>query len=129
MSRFRTRKWPKQSHYLKKNVRNRRKIATRQAFGDTLLKLGSKHKNIVVFDADLSCSVKTDLFAKHFSDRHFNLGIAEANMIGTACGFALRGKFPAATFAVFATGRTYDQIRASVCYPNLNVKIIGSTRE
>lgn len=103
------------------------KIATRQAFGDTLLKLGSKHKNIVVFDADLCGSVKTDSFAKHFSDRHFNLGIAEANMIGTACGFALRGKIPfAATFAVFATGRTYDQIRASVCYPNLNVKIIGS---
>jgi transketolase len=103
------------------------KIATRQAFGEALLKLGGKHKNIVVFDADLCCSVKTNLFAKHFDDRHFNLGVAEANMIGTACGFALRGKIPfAATFAVFATGRTYDQIRASVCYPNLNVKIMGT---
>lgn len=103
------------------------KIATRQAFGETLLKLGSKYKNIVVFDADLSCSVKSDLFAKHFSDRHFNMGIAEANMVGTAAGFAVRGKIPfACTFAVFATGRTYDQIRASVCYPNLNVKIIGT---
>lgn len=103
------------------------KIATRQAFGETLLKLGSKYKNIVVFDADLSCSVKSDLFAKHFNDRHFNMGIAEANMIGTAAGFAVCGKVSfACTFAVFATGRTYDQIRASVCYPNLNVKIIGT---
>ncbi|MBU1992893.1 MAG: transketolase family protein [Patescibacteria group bacterium] len=103
------------------------KIATRKAFGEELLKLGGTHKNIVVLDADLSCSVMTNMFAKRYDGRHFNVGIAEANMVGTAAGFALRGKIAfVASFAVFATGRCYDQIRASVCYPNLNVKVMGT---
>lgn len=103
------------------------KIATRQGFGDALLKLGAKYKNIVVLDADLSSSVKTGNFARQFKERHYNFGVAEANMIGAAAGFALAGKIPfACTFAVFAPGRVFDQIRMSVCYPNLNVKIVGS---
>ena len=103
------------------------KKSIREAFGKKLVELGNKNPNIVVFDADLSCSTQTKLFAKEFPNRFFNTGIAEQNMIATAAGIALTGKIPfAATFAVFATGRTYDQIRASVCYQNTNVKIIGT---
>ena len=103
------------------------KIATRNAFGDALVKLGGKYKNIVVLDADLSSSVKTGAFAKQFGERHFNFGIAEANMVSTAAGMAVRGKLPfAASFAVFVPGRCYDQIRCSVAYPNMNVKLVGS---
>lgn len=104
-----------------------KKIATRQSFGEELLELGRKNKNIVVLDADLSVATKTSLFAKEFPERFFDMGIAEQDMIATAAGLATCGKIPfAATFAVFATGRAYDQIRNSVCYPNLNVKIIGT---
>jgi len=103
------------------------KIATRKSFGDALVKLGAKHKNIVVLDADLSCSVGTAKFAKEFSERHFNFGIAEQNMLGAAAGFATRGKVPfACSFAIFSAGRAWEIIRNSICYPNLNVKIIGS---
>ena len=104
-----------------------KKIATRQSFGEELLELGKKNKDIVVLDADLSAATKTSIFAKEFSDRFFDMGIAEQDMISTAAGLATCGKIPfAATFAVFATGRAYDQIRNSVCYPNLNVKIAGT---
>lgn len=104
-----------------------KKIATRQSFGEELLELGKKNKDIVVLDADLSAATKTSIFAKEFPDRFFDMGIAEQDMISTAAGLATCGKIPfAATFAVFATGRAYDQIRNSVCYPNLNVKIAGT---
>jgi transketolase len=103
------------------------KVATRQSFGEALLELGKKNKNVVVLDSDLSGATKTDLFAKEFPDRFFDMGIAESDMIGTAAGLAASGKIPfAATFAVFATGRCYDQIRASVAYPKLDVKICGT---
>ena len=103
------------------------KIATRQVYGETLAKLGEKYKDIVVLDADLSCSTQTAIFAKEFPERFFNCGIAEQDMIATAAGLASVGKIPfAASFAMFATGRTYDQIRNSVCYPEFNVKIIGT---
>lgn len=103
------------------------KKATRQSYGEALAKLGEENKNIVVLDADLAGATKTDIFAKKFPDRFFDMGIAEANMISTAAGLASCGKIPyASTFAVFATGRAYDQIRNSVCYPKLNVKICAT---
>lgn len=103
------------------------KKSIREAFGKKLAELGAKNSAIVVLDADLSCSTQTKFFAKEFPNRFFNVGIAEQNLIATAAGLALTGKIPfAATFAVFATGRTYDQIRASVCYQKANVKIIGT---
>ena len=99
----------------------------RSVFGKTLAELGKKNPNIVVLDADLSCSTQTQIFAKEFPERFFNCGIAEQDMIATAAGLASVGKIPfAASFAMFATGRTYDQIRNSVCYPEFNVKIIGT---
>lgn len=104
------------------NLENKK--ATRKSYGEALLELGKKNENIVVLDADLSGATKTNIFAKEFPERFFDIGIAEANMIGTAAGFATCGKIPyASTFAVFAAGRSYDQIRNSVCYPKLNVKI------
>lgn len=103
------------------------KKATRQSYGEALEKLGEENKNIVVLDADLAGATKTDIFAKKFPERFFDMGIAEANMISTAAGLASCGKIPyASTFAVFAAGRAYDQIRNSVCYPKLNVKICAT---
>ena len=103
------------------------KKATRQSYGEALLEMGKKNENIVVFDADLSTATKTNLFAKEFPNRFFDMGIAEQNMISTAAGMATCGKIPyASTFAVFAAGRAYDQIRNSICYPNLNVKICAT---
>ena len=103
------------------------KIATRQSYGEALAKLGKENKDIVVLDADLSNATKTNIFAKEFPDRFFDMGISEQDMIGTAAGFATCAKIPyASTFAVFAAGRAYDQIRNSVCYPNLNVKICAT---
>ncbi len=103
------------------------KIATRQSYGETLVELGKKNENVLVLDADLAAATKTNLFAKEFPDRFFDMGIAEQNMIGTAAGMSTCGKIPfASTFAVFAAGRSYDQIRNSVCYPNLNVKICAT---
>lgn len=100
------------------------KKATRQSYGEALLELGKENKNIVVFDADLSTATKTNIFAKEFPERFYDMGIAEQNMISTAAGMSTCGKIPyASTFAVFAAGRAYDQIRNSVCYPKLNVKI------
>lgn len=109
------------------NIDFEKKFSIRSALGEMLCEIGRKDKNIVVLDADLSCSTQTKLFAKEFPERFFNVGIAEQDMIATAAGLASEGKIPfAASFAVFATGRTYDQIRNSVCYPNFNVKIIGT---
>ncbi len=104
-----------------------KKIATRQAYGEALLALGAENRDVVVLDADLAKSTKTINFKKAFPERFFDMGIAEANMIGTAAGLAAAGKLPfCSTFAVFATGRAYDQIRQSVAYPGLNVKIAAS---
>ena len=101
--------------------------ATRQSYGEALVQLGKENEKIVVLDADLANATKTIQFAKEFPQRFFDIGIAEADMIGTAAGMSLCGKIPyASTFAVFAAGRTYDQIRSSVCYPNLNVKICAT---
>ena len=101
--------------------------ATRQSYGEALANLGEENEKIVVLDADLSTATKTEIFAKKFPERFFNMGISEADMIATAAGFATCKKIPyASTFAVFAAGRAYDQIRNSVCYPNLNVKICAT---
>ena len=101
--------------------------ATREAYGETLLELGRRRKDIVVLDADLSGSTKTGKFAKEFPDRFFNMGVAEQDMIGTAAGLSLTGKVPfASTFAVFETGRAWDQIRLTVCYSNTNVKLVAT---
>ena len=106
--------------------KNERK-SIRTVFGKTLAELGKTNPNIVVLDADLACSTQTQLFAKEFPDRFFDCGIAEQDMIATATGLASVGKIPfAASFAMFATGRTYDQIRNYVCYPEFNVKIVGT---
>ena len=103
------------------------KKATRQSYGEALLELGRKNEKIVVLDADLAGATKTNIFAKEIPERFFDMGIAEQDMIATAAGFATCGKIPfASTFAVFATGRGYDQIRNSICYPNLNVKICAT---
>ena len=103
------------------------KKATRQAYGETLAEIGEKYNDIVVFDADLAAATKTGIFAKKFPERFFDMGIAENNMVSTAAGMATTGKIPfVSTFAVFAAGRSYDQIRNSICYPNLNVKICAT---
>ena len=101
--------------------------ATRQSYGEKLAELGSKNKEIVVLDADLSNATKTSIFAKKFPERFFNIGIAEQDMMGTAAGLSTFGKIPyVSTFAMFAAGRAYDQIRNGICYPNLNVKICAT---
>jgi transketolase len=102
-------------------------IATRDAYGEALAQLGAENPNIVALDADLSGSTKTGVFAKKFPERFFNLGIAEANMVGTAAGLASVGKIPfLSTFAIFAAGRAWEQIRQSVAYPKANVKIVAT---
>lgn len=104
-----------------------KKIATRQSYGEKLAMLGEINKDIVVFDADLAGATKTSIFKNKFPDRFFDMGIAEQNMVSTAAGMSTFGKIPyVSTFAVFAAGRAYDQIRNSVCYPNLNVKICAT---
>lgn len=103
------------------------KIATRQSYGEALAVLGEKNNDIVVLDADLSTATKTNIFAKKYPERFFDMGISEQDMMGTAAGFATCGKIPfASTFAMFAAGRAYDQIRNAICYPNLNVKICAT---
>ena len=104
-----------------------KKIATREAFGETLVELGKKHPELVVLDADLAAATKTAVFKKSFPDRHFDCGIAEANMMGVAAGLSLTGKIPfMSSFAMFAAGRAFEQVRNSIGYPHLNVKI-GAT--
>ena len=103
------------------------KIAIRESFGKALEELGEENQDIVVLDADLYNATKTEYFKNKFPNRFFNLGIAEADMIGTAAGLATCSKIPyASTFAAFATGRVYDQIRTSIAYPKLNVKICAT---
>ena len=103
------------------------KKATRQSYGEALVDLGKENPNIVVLDADLASATKTELFAKEFSDRFFDIGIAEQDMMSTAAGLATCGKTPyVSTFAMFAAGRAYDQIRNSICYPELSVKICAT---
>ncbi|HZK55479.1 MAG TPA: transketolase family protein [Desulfosporosinus sp.] len=103
------------------------KIATRDAYGKALLILGAENPNVVVLDADLSKSTKTADFGKKYPERFFNMGIAEANLLGTAAGMAAAGKIPfASTFAIFAVGRPFEQIRNSIAYPKLNVKIAAT---
>lgn len=102
-------------------------IATRDAYGETLAELGAENKDVVALDADLSGSTKTGVFAKKFPERFFNMGIAEANMVGTAAGLAAVGKIPfLSTFAIFAAGRAWEQIRQSAAYPKANVKIVAT---
>jgi len=104
-----------------------KKIATRESYGNALAELGAEHENLVVLDADLAGATKTGVFKKAFPERHINCGIAESNMIGVAAGLAAAGKVPfASSFAMFAAGRAYEQVRNSVGYPHLNVKI-GAT--
>lgn len=104
-----------------------KKIATRDSYGNALVELGEKYENLVVLDADLAGATKTATFQKVFPERHIDCGIAEGNMVGIAAGLASTGKVPfASTFAMFAAGRAYEQVRNSVGYPHLNVKI-GAT--
>ena len=103
------------------------KIATRQSYGEELAKLGEENENIVVLDADLSTATKTELFAEKFPDRFIDVGIAEQNLMGISAGLSTFGKIPyASTFAVFVAGRAYEQIRNSIAYPKLNVKICAT---
>lgn len=104
-----------------------KKIATRESYGNALAELGKVHEDIVVLDADLAAATKTGIFKKAFPERHIDCGIAECNMIGVAAGLAATGKVPfASSFAMFAAGRAFEQVRNSVGYPKLNVKI-GAT--
>ena len=104
-----------------------KKIATRESYGNALVELGKEHDNLVVLDADLAEATKTGMFKKVFPERHIDCGIAEANMIGIAAGLASTGKVPfCSSFAMFAAGRAFEQVRNSVGYPHLNVKI-GAT--
>ena len=107
--------------------KDKEKKSIRSAYGKTLAELGETNKNIVALDADLSCSTQTKVFASKFPDRFFNMGIAEQNMMATAAGLAKEGKIPfASTFAMFATGRAWEQIRNSIAYSSFNVKIVAT---
>lgn len=102
-------------------------MGVREAYGETLARLGEIYKDIVVLDADLSDSTRTCIFAKKFPERFFNMGISEQDLMGTAAGLAAAGKIPfVSTFAIFATGRPWEQIRQSIAYSSLNVKIVAS---
>jgi transketolase len=108
-------------------MKERPMLGTRDAYGEALVRLGEQNERIVVLDADLSGSTRTAKFGKAFPHRFFNMGVAEQDMIGTAAGLASAGKIPfASTFAIFQTGRAWEQIRQSICYPNLNVKLVAS---
>lgn len=104
-----------------------KKIATRESYGNALAELGKEHEDVVVLDADLAAATKTGIFKKAFPERHIDCGIAESNMMGVAAGLAAAGKVPfASSFAMFAAGRAFEQVRNSIGYPHLNVKI-GAT--
>ncbi len=103
------------------------KVATRESYGNALVELGKEHENLIVLDADLAGATKTGIFKKAFPERHWDVGIAEANMTGIAAGLATCGKVPfISSFAMFAAGRAYEQVRNAIGYPHLNVKI-GAT--
>lgn len=103
------------------------KIATREAYGAALVEFGAKYENLVVLDADLAAATKTGMFKKAYPERFFDCGIAENNMVGVACGMSLSGKIPfASSFAMFLAGRSFEQVRNSIGYPHLNVKL-GAT--
>lgn len=109
------------------SIEEKKKIATRQSYGEALVELGEENKNVVVLDADLSTATKTINFAKKFPGRFFDMGIAEQDMMGTAVGLANFGKIPyVSTFAVFAAGRAYDQVRNSIAHTHANVKICAT---
>src|SRR3972149_6779928 len=102
-------------------------IAIRNVYGETLVELGGVDPDVVVLDADLSGSTQTAKFGKKFPERFFNMGVAEADMMSTAAGLALAGKKPyASSFAMFATGRAWEQVRQDIARPNLNVKIVAT---
>ena len=104
-----------------------KKIATRESYGNVLVELGAEHDNLIVLDADLAAATKTGVFKKAYPDRHIDCGIAECNMMGIAAGLSTTGIVPfASTFAMFAAGRAFEQVRNSIGYPHLNVKI-GAT--
>ena len=104
-----------------------KKIATRASYGSALIELGKKHEDLIVLDADLAAATQTGMFKKEFPERHIDCGIAECNMMGIAAGIAATGKVPfASSFAMFAAGRAFEQVRNSIGYPHLNVKI-GAT--
>lgn len=104
-----------------------KKIATRESYGNALLEIGREHADLVVLDADLAAATKTGIFKKEFPERHIDCGIAECNMMGIAAGLSLTGKVPfASSFAMFAAGRAFEQVRNTIGYPKLNVKI-GAT--
>ena len=104
-----------------------KKIATRESYGNALVELGREYPNLVVLDADLAAATKTGVFLKEFPDRHIDCGIAECNMMGIAAGLSTTGFIPfASSFAMFAAGRAFEQVRNSIGYPHLNVKI-GAT--
>jgi transketolase len=102
-------------------------LSTREVYGDILVELGSKNKDIVALDADLSGSTRTGKFAQKYPERFFNMGVSEQDMMNTAAGLAVSGKIPfASTFAIFAAGRAWEMIRQSICYPRFNVKIVST---
>jgi transketolase len=104
-----------------------RAVATRDAYGAALLEIGRRRSDVVVLDADLSCSTKTTGFASAFPERFFNIGVAEQDMVGVAAGLSLTGKIPfASTFAIFESGRAWEQVRQTVCYSRLNVKLVAT---
>ncbi len=108
-------------------INNKERKSIRSQYGKTLVELGKENKNIVVLDADLSCSTQTAMFGKEFPERFFNMGISEQDMMTTAVGLATTGKIPfVSTFSMFAAGRAWDQIRNSICYPKFNVKIVAT---
>ena len=109
------------------NKKEVKKIATRESYGNALLELGAENPDVVVLDADLAAATKTGVFKKAYPQRHIDCGIAECNMVGIAAGLATTGKIPfVSSFAMFAAGRAFEQVRNSVGYPHLNVKI-GAT--
>jgi len=108
-------------------VRDKDPVATRMAYGDALVELGERHENVVALDADLAVSTQSIKFGKKFPERFFNVGTAEANMMSMACGLATTGKVPfASTFAIFATGRAYDQVRLGIAHNELKVRVCAS---
>ena len=105
-----------------------KKIATRESYGNALVEMGAIYDNLVVLDADLAAATKTGIFKKAYPERHIDCGIAECNMVGVAAGLAATGKIPfVSSFAMFAAGRAFEQVRNSVGYPKLNVKTVSYT--